>query len=221
MRRKALRAGQNRPQSRQRNPLSYDKRKAMSLEIIKALRERTGAGVVEVKKALDEAGGDEAKALEVLKKRGQDKALKKGDRETREGVVVAYVHSNKKIGALVKLYCETDFVGRNEEFQELGRDIAMHISATAPRYVRPEDVPAEEVEKEKEIWRAQLSAEGKDEKLVEQILQGKESKFRAEQALLSQPFVKDPDKTVGELITEKIHKIGENIQVGAFIRYDM
>lgn len=191
------------------------------LEMIKSLRERTGAGIVDVKKAFDEAGGDEAKALEILKKRGQDKAQKKGDRETHEGVVVSYVHSNKKIGAMVKLYCETDFVGRNEEFQELGRDIAMHVSASAPRYIKPEDMPAEEVEKEKAIWREQLQAEGKDEKLIEQIMAGKEAKFRAESALLTQPFVKDGDKTVGELITEKIHKIGENIQIGGFVRYEM
>lgn len=189
--------------------------------MIKSLRERTGAGIVDVKKAFDEAGGDEAKALELLKKRGQDKANKKGDRETHEGIVVSYVHSNKKIGAMVKLYCETDFVGRNEEFQELGRDIAMHVSASAPRYIKPEDMPAEEVEKEKVIWREQLQAEGKGEKLIEQIMAGKETKFRAESALLTQPFVKDGDKTVGELITEKIHKIGENIQIGGFVRYEM
>lgn len=191
------------------------------MEQIKALREKTGAGIVDVKKAFDEAKGDEAKAIELLRKRGQDKALKKGDRETREGVVVSYVHSNNRIGALVKLYCETDFVARNAEFQELARDIAMHVAASAPQYLRPEDVPGEAVEKEKEIWRAQLAREGKDEKLFDKIMGGKEEKFRNEISLLTQSFVKDADKTVGALLTEKIHKIGENIQVGSFIRYEM
>ena len=191
------------------------------MEQIKALREKTGAGIVDVKKAFDEAKGDEAKAIEILRKRGQDKALKKGDRETHEGVVVSYVHSNLRIGALVKLYCETDFVARNAEFQELARDIAMHVAASAPQYLKPEDVPKEALEKEKEIWKAQLLQEGKDEKLFDKIMGGKEEKFRNEISLLTQPFVKDAEKTVGALLTEKIHKIGENIQVGSFIRYEM
>lgn len=191
------------------------------MEQIKALREKTGAGIVDVKKALDEAKFDEAKAIELLRKRGQDKAMKKGDRETHEGIVVSYIHSNKRIGALLKLYCETDFVARNEEFQELGRDIAMHIAASAPLYVKPEEMALECVIKEQDIWRAQLAQEGKPAELVEKILVGKEEKFRNESALLTQPFVKDPTKTVGELLTEKIHKMGENIQVGSFVRYEM
>lgn len=190
------------------------------MELIKSLRETTGAGIVDVKKAIDEANGDREKALEILHKRGQDKAAKKSDRDTHEGIVISYVHSNK-IGAMIKLYCETDFVARNEEFVELGRDIAMHVSALAPRYVRPEDMPAEEVEKEKVLWREDLVKEGKPENMIDQILAGKEDKFRKEQALLGQAFVKDPSKTVGDLLTEKIHKIGENIQVGAFVRYEM
>jgi len=191
------------------------------MEQIKALREKTGAGIVDVKKAYDEAGGDEAKALEILKKRGQDKATKKGDRETHEGIVTSYVHSNNRIGALVKLYCETDFVARNEEFQELGRDIAMHITAAAPAYVKPEEVPQELIDKEKEAWREQLAQEGKTGDMVEKILSGKEEKFRTENALLTQSFVKDPSKTVQELLTEKIHKIGENIQIGGFVRFEV
>lgn len=191
------------------------------LEQIKALREKTGAGIVEVKKALDEAGFDEAKAIEILRKRGQDKAMKKSDRETHEGVVVSYVHSNGRIGAMVKLYCETDFVARNEEFQEFGRDIAMHVAALAPQYTKPEDVPAELVEKEKAIWKEQLAAEGKPAEMFEKIMGGKEGKFRNEISLLTQTFVKDPTKTVNELLTEKIHKMGENIQIGAFVRYEM
>jgi elongation factor Ts len=191
------------------------------MEQIKALREKTGAGVVEVKKAFDEAKGDEAKAIELLRKRGQDKAMKKGDREAREGIVIAYIHSNNSVGALVKLACETDFVARNEEFCELGRDIAMHIVALAPQYIKPEDVPSALVAKEQDIWRAQLVAEGKPAEMIEKIMVGKEEKFRRDNALLTQPFVKDSSKTVGDLITEKIHKIGENIQVGSFVRYEM
>lgn len=191
------------------------------MERIKALREKTGAGVVDAKKALDEAGGDEAKAIEILRKRGQDKALKKSGREASEGIVVAYVHSNNRVGALVKLLCETDFVARNEEFRELGRDIAMHVVALSPERVKPEEISNELILKEKEIWRAQLASEGKAPEMIEKILIGKEEKFRSEKALLTQAFVKDPSKTVGDLITEKIHKIGENIQVGSFTRYEM
>lgn len=191
------------------------------MEQIKALREKTGAGIVDVKKALDEAGFDDAKAIEILRKRGQDKAMKKSDRETHEGIVVSYVHSNGRIGALVKLYCETDFVARNEEFQELGRDIAMHVAASAPQYVKPEEVPAEAVAKEQEIWREQLAAEGKPADLMDKIMAGKEEKFRNDISLLTQSFVKDPSKTVTELLTEKVHKMGENIQVGSFVRYEL
>ncbi len=191
------------------------------MEQIKALREKTGAGIVDVKKALDEAGFDDAKAIEILRKRGQDKAMKKSDRETHEGTVVSYVHSNGRIGALVKLYCETDFVARNEEFQELGRDIAMHVAASAPQYVKPEEVPAEVVAKEKEIWQEQLAAEGKPADLVDKIMTGKEEKFRNDISLLTQAFVKDPSKTVAELLAEKVHKMGENIQVGSFVRYEL
>lgn len=191
------------------------------MEQIKALREKTGAGIVDVKKALDEAGFDDTLAIEILRKRGQDKAMKKSDRETHEGMVISYVHSNGRIGVLVKLYCETDFVARNEEFLEFGRDIAMHIAASAPQFVKPEEVPTEAVAKEQEIWRAQLAEEGKPADLMEKIMAGKETKFRNDIALLTQSFVKDPTKTVGELLTEKIHKIGENIQVGGFVRYEM
>jgi elongation factor Ts len=191
------------------------------IENIKTLREKTGAGIVDVKKALDEAQGDEAKALEILRQRGKDKAEKKSDRETREGIVVSYVHGNKRVGALVQLFCETDFVARNEEFQELGRDIAMHIVASAPEVIRPEDVPETALEAERARWQEELQGEGKPENMLEGILAGKEKKFREAKALLTQPFVKDPEKTVGALITEKIHKIGENIQIGAFTRYEL
>jgi elongation factor Ts len=191
------------------------------METIKSLRERTGAGIVDVKKALDEAAGDEVKAIDILRKRGQDKALKKGDRDTHEGVVVSYVHGNSRVGVLLKLYCETDFVARNDEFKALAYDIAMHIAALAPTCVKPEDVSGEALAHEQAIWKEQLATEGKPADIMEKILAGKEKKFREEAALLSQSFVKEPEKTVGALITEKIHKIGENIQVGSFVRYEI
>lgn len=192
-----------------------------TMEQVKALREKTGGGIVEVKKALDEAGGDEAKAIEILKKRGEAKAMKKTDRTAGEGIVVSYIHSNQRVGTLLTLLSETDFVARNDEFQELAKDLAMHVTAMAPQYVRPEDVPAELVAKERVIWEEQVSAEGKPAEIAEKILLGKEKKFREELALLSQPFVKDPSKTVQALITESIHRIGENIQVGSFTRFEV
>lgn len=192
-----------------------------TMEQVKALREKTGGGIVEVKKALDEANGDEAKAIEILKKRGEAKALKKTDRTAGEGIVVSYIHSNQRVGTLLTLLSETDFVARNSDFQELAKDLAMHVTAMAPQYVRPEDVPAELVAKERVIWEEQVAAEGKPAEIAEKILVGKEKKFREELALLSQPFVKDSTKTVQELITESIHRIGENIQVGSFTRFEV
>lgn len=191
------------------------------LEKIKQIREMTGAGIVDVKKALVESQGDEKKAIEILRKRGQEKALKKSERTTQEGVVVSYIHSNGRVGAIIKLLCETDFVARNEEFKLLASEIAMHITAMNPKYVRPEEVDQELILAEKEIWTEQLKNEGKSENLFENILTGKEKKFRAEMALLSQPFVKNPDQTVEQLISEKIGKIGENIQVGEFRRLEL
>ena len=193
----------------------------MSLEKIKNLREKTGAGVVDVKKALDEAVQDEEKALEILRKRGLEKAAKKSERTAQEGVIVSYIHSNGKVGAMVKLLCETDFVARNEEFKELGMDIAMHITAMNPKFLKPEDVSLEIIEKEKEIWKEQLKNENKPENILEQIMAGKEKKFREDLALLSQAFVKNPDETVGDLVAGKIGKIGENIQIGEFVRFEL
>lgn len=191
------------------------------LNKIKNLREKTGAGIVEVKKALEEAKGDDKKAIEILRKRGQEKAIKKSERSAKEGMVASYIHSNGKVGAIVKLFCETDFVARNEEFKELAKDLAMHITAANPKYLKPEDVPQKLVEEEKEIWIAQLEREGKPKNIIPKALEGKEKKFREELALLTQPFVKNPDTTVGELIAEKIGKIGENIQAGEFSRFEL
>lgn len=192
-----------------------------TLEQIKQLREKTGAGIVEVKKALEDAAGDENKAIEILRKRGQEKANKKSERTTQEGLVMVYLHSNNRLGAMVKLFCETDFVARNEEFKELARDVAMHIAAMNPKYLRPSDVPKEVVDKEKEIWTEQLKNEGKNSEIIPKILEGKEKKFREELSLLTQPFVKNPEQTIESLIKEKIGKIGENIQVGEFSRLEL
>jgi len=194
---------------------------AISLDMVKHLREMTGAGVVDVKKALDEAEGDETKAIEFLKKRGKAKALKKSDRDVREGIIASYIHSNFRIGVLVKLLSETDFVARNEAFRTLGKDIAMHIAAMNPRVIAPEDIPSADVERERVMWREQLASEKKPEAVQKTILLGKEKKFREEAALLTQPFVKDPSKTVGDIVTEAIAKMGENIHIGGFIRFDL
>ncbi len=191
------------------------------LDKIKTIREKTGAGVVDVKKALVEANGDEEKAIEILRKSGQAKAVKKSERTAKEGVVISYIHSNNRIGSMVKLFCETDFVARNSDFQELARDVAMHIAAMNPKFLNPEDVSQELLDKEKEIWTEQLKKEGKPEAMLEKILGGKEKKFREESALMSQPFVKNPEITVKELVAEKIGVIGENIQVGEFIRFEL
>ena len=191
------------------------------LELIKKIREKTGAGMVAVKKAVDEAGGNEEKAIEILRKQGAGKALKRAEKEAKEGVIVSYIHSNNKVGTLIKLLCETDFVARNEDFQQLAKDIAMHVTALAPKFIKPEEISAEIIEKEKEIWIAQLAQEGKPAEMLEKIMIGKEKKFREESALLTQAFVKDPSKTVGDLIVENVGKMGENIQVGDVVRFEL
>lgn len=177
--------------------------------------------MVEIKKALIEANGNEEKAIEILRKSGQAKAVKKSERTAKEGVVASYIHSNNKIGAMVKVFCETDFVARNSDFQELAKDIAMHITAMDPKFLNPEDVSRELLDKEKEIWVEQLKKEGKPEAMMDRILGGKEKKFREELALMTQSFIKNPDITIRELIAEKVGAIGENIQVGEFIRYEL
>jgi elongation factor Ts len=191
------------------------------MEKIKKLRNLTGAGIVDIKKALEEAENDEEKAIVILKKKGKEKAQKKVERSAQEGVIASYIHSNKRVGAIVKLCCETDFVARNSEFQELAQDIAMHITAMNPKYLRPEDVPKDIIEKEKEIWSAQLKSEKKPPNLIEKILEGKENKFCEEIALLSQQFVKNQDMKISDLISEKIGKIGENIQIEGFFRMEL
>lgn len=192
---------------------------AISLEQIKALRERTGVSMQSCKKALEEANGSEEKAIEILRKKGEAKAVERSERATGQGVVASYIHTNNKIGVLVQLGCETDFVAKNEDFQALGRDIAMHVAAMNPLYLAPTDVQPELVEKEREIWKAQLAKEGKPEKMWDKIMEGKERKFREEVSLLSQPFVKNPEITIEKLVADALLKLGENIKVMRFTRY--
>jgi elongation factor Ts len=192
---------------------------AIDQEKIKTLREMTSAGILDCKKVLEETNGDLEKAASLLRERGIVKAVKKMDREASEGAIISYVHHNGKIGVLVQLNCETDFVARNEKFLELGRNIAMHIAASNPQYTKSDDVPAEVIEKEKEVQRAALLEEGKPADKVEKILEGKIRKFVSEICLLDQPFVKEPDKSVGDIVKASIAQLGENIAVGRFVRF--
>jgi elongation factor Ts len=190
-------------------------------QMVKELRERTGAGMMDCKNALLESKGDMEQAIDVLRKKGLASAAKKAGRVTAEGAVGSYIHAGGKIGVLVEINCETDFVARTDQFQELVRDIAMHIAAADPRFVRREEVTAEVLLRERAVQRERTLAEGKPEKVVDKIVEGRMEKFFAETVLLEQPFVKDPDKTVGNLITEKVSKIGENIQVRRFARFKL
>ena len=191
----------------------------ISANAVKELREKTGAGMMDCKKALSEAGGDSAKAEEILRKKGLSAAAKKAGRIASEGAVGSYIHMGGKIGVLVEVNCETDFVARNEAFQALVKDVAMHVAAMAPLYVRREEVPPEVVAKEMEIARAQAREQKKPDPIVEKIAQGKVEKYFKETCLLEQPFVKDDKKTVGEVVTEAVARIGENIGVRRFARF--
>jgi elongation factor Ts len=192
---------------------------AISAQAVKELRERTGAGMMECKAALTEAGGDTEAAIDILRARGAAKAAKRAEREAREGAVGSYIHMGGKIGVLVEVNCETDFVARNDAFQSLVRDVAMHIAAAAPVSIRREDFPADLVERERNVYREQMKESGKPEQIWDKIVDGKLEKFFAEQALLEQPFVKNPDITVGQLITEAASKTGEKIEVRRFTRF--
>ena len=192
---------------------------AISAQAVKELRERTGAGMMECKSALTEAGGDMEAAIDLLRARGAAKAAKRAEREAREGAVGSYIHMGGKIGVLVEVNCETDFVARNDAFQALVRDVAMHIAAANPVAIRREDFPADMVERERAVYREQMRESGKPEQIWDKIVDGKIEKFFAEQALLEQPFVKNPDLTVGQLITEAAAKTGEKIEVRRFTRF--
>lgn len=186
---------------------------------VKELREKTGAPMMDCRNALQEAKGDLEQAVVVLRKRGMASAAKKASRTTTEGAVGSYIHAGRKIGVLVELDCESDFVARTEDFQELLKDIAMHIAAADPRYVRREDVTAEDLEREKDIYRSQAAATGKPAPVIEKIVEGKMSKFYEEVCLLDQPFVKDQSVTIKDLIAQKIGKLGENLLIRRFARF--
>ena len=192
----------------------------ISAEQVKELRELTGAGMMECKKVLEEVDGNKEKAIELLRERGVVKAAKKAGRIAAEGLVESYIHGDGRIGVLVEVNIETDFAAKNPEFREFVKDIAMQIAATKPEYVRREDVPAEVIEKEKEVMKAQAINEGKPEAVAEKIVAGKIDKFFADVCLLEQDFIKDPDKTVQQVLTEKISNIGENITIRRFVRFE-
>ncbi len=191
---------------------------AVTTELIKKLRAMTGAGMMDVKKALDDTDGNLDAAAKLLRERGIAKADKKADRVAKEGLVGSYVHHNGKIAVLVEVNCETDFVARNETFQDLARNLAMHIAMAAPQYVRREDVPADVLDAEKATLLKQVQDEGKPANVAEKIVEGRLKKFVAEMTLLEQPYIKDDKKTVDALVKEAIATLGENIQVGRFAR---
>jgi elongation factor Ts len=188
-------------------------------EQVKELRQKSNAGMMDCKKALLETNGDMAKAEEVLREKGLAQASKKASRAAKEGIIESYIHLGAKIGVLLEVNCETDFVARNEMFKSFVHDIALHIAAANPGYVTTEEVPDEIIEKEKEIYRKQALNDGKPEKIVDKIAEGRIKKYYEENVLLEQAFVKDPDKKIGDLLTEKIAAIGENIVIKRFCRY--
>jgi elongation factor Ts len=193
----------------------------ISAGMVKELREITGAGMMDCKKALVETNGDMEKAIEYLREKGLAAAAKKAGRITTEGIVESYIHGGGRIGVLVEVNCETDFVAKTDEFKELVKDIAMQIAAMRPLYVSKDDVPEEVIEKEKNILKAQALNEGKPAQVVEKMVEGRLKKYYEEVCLLEQPFIKDNDKTVKQLVNEKIAKIGENINIRRFVRFEL
>jgi len=189
--------------------------------MVKELRARTGAGMMDCKAALSESAGDVEKAIEYLRVKGLSKAAKKADRTTAEGLVFSYIHPGNRIGVLVEVNCETDFVARTDEFQSFVNDLAMQVAAAAPVAVTREEIPADLIEKERELFRTQALEEGKPEKIVDKIVDGRVEKFYAEAALLDQVFVKDNDKKVRDLVNEAIANLGENIRVARFARFQL
>lgn len=191
----------------------------ISAQVVKELRDKTGAGMMDCKKALVDSNGDIEKALEFLRKSGIAKAEKKGSREAKEGIVYSYIHHGDRLGVLVELNCETDFVARTDGFKDLAHNLAMQIAATNPVAVSQKDVPEDLIIKEKEIFSSQAKESGKPENIIEKIVEGRVKKYFQEICLLEQPFIKDPDKHVGDLITEAVTILGENISLGRYIRF--
>jgi elongation factor Ts len=188
---------------------------------VKELRDRTNVGLMECKKALQEASGNIDEAIKILRKKGIAKATKKAEREAKEGVITAYIHPGNKIGVLVELNCETDFVARTEKFQDFAKKIAMHIAATNPIAISPEDVDPKIIEQEKEIYKEQALAQGKPEKVIEKIVEGKIQKYFGENCLLNQPFVMDEEKTIKDLLVDTITEFGENVSIRRFSRFQI
>ena len=194
---------------------------ASTIEKIKQLREETAAGMMDVKRALEETDGDVDGARKVLRERGQAIAAKKSSREATEGLIDAYIHFNGRVGVLVEVNCETDFVARTPEFKELVRNVALHVASMKPIVVAPEDIPAETREEERQIVDKQVAEMGKPENIQAQIVEGRMRKWESEQALLTQPFIKETDKTVGDLLQDTIQRIGENVVIRRFVRYEL
>ena len=194
---------------------------AITAAQVKELREATGVGMMECKKALTETNGDMEKAMEWLRKKGIASAEKKSGRVAAEGVVEAYIHMGGKIGVMVEVNCETDFVAKTPEFKAFVRDIAMHIAAANPAYLNREEVPAEILDKEREILRAQALNEGKPEKIVDRMVEGRIEKYYKDNCLVDQPFVKDPNMTIAQYVTQRVQMTGENIKIRRFVRYEM
>jgi len=193
----------------------------ISATMVKELREMTGAGMMDCKEALSQTGGDQKKAIEFLRKKGLAMAQKRSGRATSAGVVYSYIHMGGKIGVMVEVNCETDFVAKNDSFQEFAKNIAMHIAATNPVSIRPEEVPEEIVAKEKEIYKAQAAQLGKPAQVAEKIAEGKLNKFFKDNCLLTQPYVRDPNLTISDVLNELIGKIGESITVKRYVRYQL
>jgi elongation factor Ts len=193
----------------------------ITAEMVKELRTITGAGMMDCKKALLETGGDKEKAINFLREKGLAKAAKRAGKIAAQGIVDSYIHLGGKVGVMVEVNCETDFVARNEEFKAFARDICLQVAATNPAYLSREDVPEEVIENEKEILRRQAANEGKPEKIIDKIVSGRLEKFFQENCLLEQPFIKDQDKAIKDLLAEKIAKIGENIIIRRFVRFEM
>jgi elongation factor Ts len=189
--------------------------------MVKELRGVTGAGVLEAKKALEQTDGNFDKAVDILREKGAARALKRADRAAKEGLVELYAHPGNRVGVMLELNCETDFVGRTEQFRELAHNLALHIAAAAPRYLRAEDVPAAEIERETSVLKAQAIAEGKPEAIAEKMVAGRISKYYEEMCLLEQPFVKDEKVKIKDMLTEATRTTGENIIVRRFVRYQL
>jgi len=193
----------------------------ISIDKIKQLREETAVSISECKKALEQSKGDLAKAKEILRKMGEQLAEKKQSRRAEEGIIESYIHTNKKLGVLLDIRCETDFVARSKEFQELAHDLALQIAGMRAKYIKEEDIPQEVLDKEKEVYKAQFEKMNKPEAIKEKMIEGKLKKFKKEFCLLTQPFIKNPSKTVQDVIHDYIAKLGENIFIKRFVRYEI